>query len=153
PLGLVDTVSNGLVSAVRTLDPALTLLQISAPIAPGSSGGPLFSDKGEVIGVATALINEGQNLNFGVPIRYVKALMDDTHPVPLPASRPMPSRPANDLPQVTRDVPHHEIAFLAGCADADLQKSLRIVEEAIEVGAPVYNQRHFAACYHIYEKT
>src|SRR5690606_38774893 len=61
PLGLADTVSNGLVSAVRVVDPALTLLQISAPIAPGSSGGPLFNERGEVIGVAAAVATQGQN--------------------------------------------------------------------------------------------
>src|SRR5579883_1798967 len=55
PLGLEDTVSNGLVSATRTVDDDLKVLQISAPIAPGSSGGPIFNDRGEVIGVATAI--------------------------------------------------------------------------------------------------
>src|SRR5262249_7963339 len=74
PLGLEDTVSNGLVSAVRVVDEGLTVLQISAPIAPGSSGGPLFNERGEVIGVAAALITEGQNLNFGVPSQYLKQL-------------------------------------------------------------------------------
>jgi serine protease Do len=151
PLGFVDTVSNGLVSAVRAVDPGLTLLQISAPIAPGSSGGPLFSDRGEVIGVATALINEGQNLNFGVPIRYLKALLDNTHPIPLAAFAAATAPRPSNLPSVTRDVPHHELAFLAGCTEADLEHALHIVQEAIEVGAPVYNQHHFAACYHIYE--
>ena len=76
PLGLEDTVSNGLVSAIRKLDDDLTVLQISAPIAPGSSGGPIFNDKGEVaIGVATAIMLGGQNINFGVPITYVKELL------------------------------------------------------------------------------
>jgi serine protease Do len=150
PLGLEDTVSNGLVSAVRVVDPALTVLQISAPIAPGSSGGPLFSDRGEVIGVATAYSTEGQNLNFGVPVRYLKALLDDTHPVPLAAFAEATRKPSG-LPQVKREVPNHELKVLAGCSDPDLARAAHIVEEAIEVGAPVYNQKHFAACYHIYE--
>src|SRR5262249_43247410 len=47
--------------------------------------------------------------------------------------------------------PHHEVKFLAGCTDQDLERAARIMAEAIDVGAPVYNQRHFAACYHIYE--
>ena len=56
PLGLSDTVSDGLISAVRDVRPDLKILQISAPIAPGSSGGPLFDSHGQVIGIATAVI-------------------------------------------------------------------------------------------------
>jgi len=44
PLGLTDTVSSGLVGAVRQAETGVSVLQISAPIAPGSSGGPLFDD-------------------------------------------------------------------------------------------------------------
>jgi hypothetical protein len=150
PLGLEDTVSNGLVSAIRVMDQALTVLQISAPIAPGSSGGPLFSDKGEVIGVATAFSTEGQNLNFGVPVRYLKALLDDPHPVPLAVFADATARPSG-LPHIKREVPHHDVKLLAGCSPEDLERAARIMAEAIEVGAPVYNQQHFAACYHIYE--
>lgn len=149
PLGLEDTVTNGLVSAVRVLDPALTVLQISAPIAPGSSGGPIFSDRGEVIGVATAFIAEGQNLNFGVPARYLKTLLDAPRPMPLATFAAATARPV--LPTVRREVPAHDVKLLAGCSDGELEKAARVIAEAIEVGAPVYNERHFAACYHIYD--
>ncbi|MEI9954065.1 MAG: trypsin-like peptidase domain-containing protein [Pseudomonadota bacterium] len=81
PLGLEDTVSNGLISAVRELHAGLSVLQISAPIAPGSSGGPLFNDRGEVIGVATAVSTSGQNLNFGLPSKYVADLIEHPHPI------------------------------------------------------------------------
>jgi S1-C subfamily serine protease len=76
PLGLGNTVSDGLLSAVRVISPQRTLLQISAPISPGSSGGPVFNDRGEVIGISTLLISGGQNLNFAVPINAVKPLLD-----------------------------------------------------------------------------
>jgi hypothetical protein len=132
------------------VDPALTVLQISAPIAPGSSGGPLFSDKGEVIGVATLYSPRGQNLNFGVPVRYLKSLLDDTHPIPLADFAAATTR-RSGLPEIKRDVPHHDLKFLAGCSEGDLQLSARIMAEAIDVGAPLYNQHHFAACFHIYE--
>ena len=153
PLDLDYTVSNGLVSAVRVINPALTVLQISAPIAPGSSGGPLFNDKGEVIGVAVLYGRKGQNLNFGVPVRYLKALFDVVHPVPLAAFAEESARAeaASSLPRIKREVPRHEVSFLAGCSDQDLQNAAHIVGEAIDVGAPVYNEHHFAACYHIYE--
>lgn len=151
PLGLEDTVSNGLVSAIRVLDPSLTVLQISAPIAPGSSGGPLFSDRGEVIGVATAFISEAQNLNFGIPVRYLKELLNATHPMSI-ADFAATTAPHDDqLPRVARAVPNHDLKLLSGCSAGDLDLAVRILEAAIEVGAPLYNQGNFAACYHIYE--
>jgi hypothetical protein len=151
PLGLEDTVSNGLVSAVRVLDPKLTVLQISAPIAPGSSGGPLFSDRGEVIGVATAYSTQGQNLNFGVPTRYLKALLEAPNPVPLAAFAEATKEEDPSLPRVKRNVPVHDLKLLAGCSEDDLLRAAHIIAEAIDVGAPVYNEHHYAACYHIYD--
>jgi hypothetical protein len=155
PLGLEDTVSNGLVSAVREIDQNLTLLQISAPIAPGSSGGPLFNDRGEVIGVASRYSPKGQNLNFGIPIRYLKLLARDPRPVPLAAFAAATTKagpaPQPSMPTVKRDVPHHELSLLAGCTDQDLEQTGRLIAEAIDVGAPVYNEGHFAACYHVYD--
>lgn len=73
PLGLEQTVADGIVSAVREI-PAFTtagtyenIIQITAPISQGSSGSPVVNMKGEVIGIATFLIVEGQNLNFAIP--------------------------------------------------------------------------------------
>ena len=53
PGGLEGTFSQGIVSSLRDLD-GLSLLQITAPISPGSSGGPIVDEKGEVVGVAVA---------------------------------------------------------------------------------------------------
>jgi S1-C subfamily serine protease len=77
PKGMEHTVTSGLVSAFRQ-DEGYKLIQISVPISPGSSGGPLFDRQGRVIGITTAqLRGEGvQNLNFAVPINYVKPLID-----------------------------------------------------------------------------
>jgi serine protease Do len=151
PLGLEDTVSNGLVSAIRVLDPSLTVLQISAPIAPGSSGGPLFSDRGEVIGVATAFISEAQNLNFGIPVRYLKELLNATRPMSIADFATATAPHEERLPRVARAVPTHDLKLLSGCSAGDLALAVRILEGAIEVGASLYNQGNFAACYHIYE--
>jgi S1-C subfamily serine protease len=74
PGGLEGTFSQGIVSSLRDLD-GLSLLQITAPISPGSSGGPIVDEKGEVVGVAVATFKGGQNLNFAVPAKYV-ALLD-----------------------------------------------------------------------------
>ena len=73
PHGLANSVSDGIISAVRQEDGA-RLLQITAPISPGSSGGPLLNDGGEVIGVTQATV-EGQNLNFAVPANYLKPMV------------------------------------------------------------------------------
>lgn len=67
PLGLEQTVSDGIVSAVRRIPIFGKIIQISAPISPGSSGSPVINLKGEVIGVATFQMVEGQNLNFAIP--------------------------------------------------------------------------------------
>ncbi len=75
PLGLESTVSDGLISAVRTLNNGRRFLQISVPLSTGSSGSPLFNMKGEVIGVTTSGRLDGQNLNFAIPINSVRSLM------------------------------------------------------------------------------
>lgn len=72
PLGLDLTVSNGIVSGLRSDQ---NLIQITAPISPGSSGSPVFNTSGQVIGVVTMLATAGQNVNFAVPIKYVTSLL------------------------------------------------------------------------------
>jgi S1-C subfamily serine protease len=74
PLGLDGTFSEGLLSARRVVD-GVSLLQMSAPVSPGSSGGPVLNAVGEVIGVTTASARGGQNLNIAVPARYVQPLL------------------------------------------------------------------------------
>lgn len=73
PAGLEGTVSRGIVSGIRKAED-MQWIQITAPISPGSSGGPVFNMNGRVIGVATAYITEGQNLNFAMPVNYLKTL-------------------------------------------------------------------------------
>jgi tetratricopeptide (TPR) repeat protein len=67
PLGLDKTVSDGIVSAVREIPGFGRIVQLTAPISPGSSGSPVINMKGEVIGVATFFVVAGQNLNFAIP--------------------------------------------------------------------------------------
>ena len=73
PEGLSNTVSTGIVSAIRRID-GRTLVQISAPISHGSSGGPVLNMRGEVIGVSVSVLSEGQNLNFAVPVTELSRL-------------------------------------------------------------------------------
>ena len=74
PLWLEQTVSDGIVSAVREIPLLGKVIQIIAPISSGSSGSPVININGEVIGVATFQIVEGQNLNFAVPSEKVDKL-------------------------------------------------------------------------------
>jgi TPR repeat protein len=66
PEGLEGTFSQGIVSGVRRIGNE-TVLQITAPISPGSSGGPILDSSGRVIGIVVATLKEGQNLNLAVP--------------------------------------------------------------------------------------
>lgn len=74
PEGLEGTISSGLISGVRSVD-GLQVIQISAPISHGSSGGPVILASGAVIGVATAQLTEGQNLNFALPASLLRDLV------------------------------------------------------------------------------
>ncbi len=67
PLGLDKTVSDGIVSAVRDVPAFGKIIQVTAPISPGSSGSPVINMKGEVIGIATFFVVAGQNINFAIP--------------------------------------------------------------------------------------
>ena len=81
PLSLEATVSNGIISSIRELkDENQRLFQTTAPISPGSSGGALLNMGGELIGITTAEMVGGQNLNFAVPINVVKPLLSGSSP-------------------------------------------------------------------------
>jgi hypothetical protein len=79
PQGLEGTFSQGIVSSIREVGTD-KLLQITAPISPGSSGGPVLNGKGEVVGVSVATFRGGQNLNFAIPSNYLKTLLGKTGP-------------------------------------------------------------------------
>lgn len=74
PEGFEGTFSQGIVSALRGSD----YIQITAAISHGSSGGPVLNANGQVIGVAASTIEEGQNLNFAIPIGKLFPLMRNT---------------------------------------------------------------------------
>jgi tetratricopeptide (TPR) repeat protein len=74
PFGLELSVSDGIVSAVRELPGFGSIIQLTAPISAGSSGGPVVNMRGEVVGIATLQVIEGQNLNFAVPTKFILEL-------------------------------------------------------------------------------
>ena len=87
PLGLLNSVSTGIVSNIHFIE-GVNLIQITAPLAPGSSGGPLLNLQGQVIGV-TFMGIEGTDLNFVIPIDYL-----------LPMYEPIKGMPIGSIPLV-----------------------------------------------------
>jgi tetratricopeptide (TPR) repeat protein len=74
PFGLEGSVTNGIVSAVRDIPGFGRIIQITAPISPGSSGSPVVNMQGQVIGVATLQITGGQSVNFAIPSERIAQL-------------------------------------------------------------------------------
>jgi tetratricopeptide (TPR) repeat protein len=74
PLGLEHTVSNGIVSAIRDLPGFGEIIQITAPVSPGSSGSVVVDKSGVVIGVVVSQFSAGQNLNFSIPASQIQKL-------------------------------------------------------------------------------
>ena len=107
PLGLDFTVSQGIISALRTSEelrkvipemfgpsafaPNTQWIQTTTPISPGNSGGPLVDEAGRVVGVNTASRSDGQNLNFAVASTEIGSLLSDVSDTFLPL--PVEGRP------------------------------------------------------------
>jgi hypothetical protein len=75
PKGLPGTISDGIISAYREIE-GNRLIQMTAPISSGSSGGPVLNSSGELIGISVSQIVSGQNLNFAIPKSNLKALLN-----------------------------------------------------------------------------
>jgi len=85
PQGLEASVSAGIISGYRQAE-GYRMIQTTAAVSPGSSGGPLFDMSGGVIGMVTSAVDNtrAQNLNFAIPVIYIRTLlMTETQPTPL----------------------------------------------------------------------
>ena len=98
PRGLEGTFSQGIISSIRKVGTD-KILQLTAPISPGSSGGPVLNDKGQVIGVSVATFRGGQNLNFAIPSNYLKKLMERIGP-----TKPLKSETAKSKRSILDDL-------------------------------------------------
>jgi hypothetical protein len=76
PLGLEGTITEGIVSAIRESPEYKTeVIQYSAPTSPGNSGGPIVNSRGEVVGIISHQMRSGQNLNFAIPVKWLKIML------------------------------------------------------------------------------
>lgn len=76
PLGLYGTVSDGLVSAIRYSEESGKILQITAPVSPGSSGSPVVNEDGIVVGVVSSIVTAGQNINIAISSQQLSFMLD-----------------------------------------------------------------------------
>jgi S1-C subfamily serine protease len=172
PLGVFDySVTSGLVSQVRPVcgqddiaarhcKQELTVLQISAAISPGSSGGPLFNQYGEVVGITTAIITAGQNINLAVPGNYLKplvaqhaAISPDQFAKDTKSTGESGGGGEDDGIRIVRHVPLHETTVFDGCKGDEIGEIVHQIGETIMNGAPLYNEGKHEACFRIYEGT
>lgn len=126
PMGLEQTVSEGIVSSIREIPSVGDFFQMSAPISPGSSGSPVINLKGQVVGIATFQMVRGQNLNFAVSVKSVKKLK------PVKAGMSMPLWTYNNSlnqPGLAEELCRQGYSFSINGED---QKALEFFQEAIE---------------------
>ncbi len=83
PKGTENILSEGIVSGMKDFGSERVMIQLTAHFSQGSSGGPVFNARGEVIGVATSTLKEARNFNFAVPINLVKDKVTTRDVMPL----------------------------------------------------------------------
>ena len=140
PLGLEQTVTDGIVSAIRRLGPVGQVIQMSAPISPGSSGSPVVNMLGQVVGVASFRRQDGQNLNFAIPAKALSELSrGPERPLTTVADRPRPEEHSSASDAYLRGV--------ALLAQKNYAKALPAFEEAVR-SRPSYADAymHIGAC-------
>ncbi|MEK6281984.1 MAG: tetratricopeptide repeat-containing serine protease family protein [Acidobacteriota bacterium] len=102
PLKLEGSVSDGIVSAVREVPNVGRIIQITAPTSHGNSGSPVFNLKGQVLGVVTVKVTNGQNINLAIAAARVEKL------------RPGQLRPLSALPSKDKSTDVGESSYRTG---------------------------------------
>ncbi len=77
PYGYDFTITRGIVSCKRRLVKGISYIQSDAAINPGSSGGPLINEKGEVIGITTWAVEGSESMGFAIPINTLRSILDN----------------------------------------------------------------------------
>lgn len=117
PKGLNGTFSEGIVSGFRKFQ-TNQVLQITAPISPGSSGGPVLNSSGKVVGIAFASYSSGQNLNFAIPVKYLLLLKSSIGAI-TPISKVKPQSKSSPTTNITPNIKEGvSIKNVVRCPDA-----------------------------------
>ena len=124
PLGLEGTVTSGILSAIRESE-GYKVIQTDAAVNPGNSGGPLVDESGRVIGGITFKLSSSENLNFAVPINYVRGLLDNLQ-------QPM------TLEQLRARIGESETKSEQDNAEPSLSETLEWLTEQIPLGSSQY---------------
>ncbi len=154
PLGFDYSMSDGIIGGLRELE-GVPALQVSVPLSRGSSGGPILSERGEVVGVTRGIVPGGGALGIATPVNSVKALREAADGRPAQPFEEFASARAARTPRGggrQREVPNHPVALLEGCSEQDLRRSVERVVLAIEEGAPIYNEGDPEGCYRVYAR-
>ncbi|MEP6922501.1 MAG: trypsin-like peptidase domain-containing protein [bacterium] len=125
PFGLEGSVTNGIVSAVRDIPTFGRIIQITAPISPGSSGSPVVNMHGQVIGVATLQITGGQSVNFAIPSERISQLQT----VPLMSLSELVTSSSRNKRAKAVQLFRDGLSFLSR---DDCEKALPYFEKAVE---------------------
>jgi hypothetical protein len=122
PKGFERSVSKGILSAIRELD-GFRVLQMDASISSGSSGGPILNSDGDVVGMTSFKYVDGDQLNFGIPVNYLRGLLSVDQNLTFDALHPT----AEKKSMFGRDKPNPKPGVLvSGYGSADSYGRFRI---------------------------
>lgn len=97
PQGLTQSISEGIASGIRQIGDA-SWIQHSAAISPGSSGGALIGEEGQLLGINAFLLKESQNLNFAVPVSALVQAVSDARAEATPLKFPQAKQRSAESP-------------------------------------------------------
>jgi len=148
PLGYGNTLSQGIISGLRPHHGQSDLIQLTAPISPGSSGGPILSAAtGEILGMASGSQSSGQNINFAIPSRVIAEQLKTL-------DKP-PERELKEFsPEIKKTIAEARVvreSLASECTDADASTLNHAIQEAIASGVGIYNNGDHLGCYRLYE--
>jgi len=126
PKGLSNTISEGIVSGLRA-DGSEEVIQHTAPISPGSSGGALVDSNGNLLGMNSWQVTDAQNLNFAISVKHLQEALETAHQVTTALSFP-PGEPTGAAASVTPRVSR---------SPGELVSAAKTLCVSISAGSPV----------------
>jgi hypothetical protein len=155
PKGLSGTISEGIVSGIRTLENK-SLIQITAPISPGSSGGPVINNSGQVIGIAVGTLTSGQNLNFAIPTSSLKALLEKQSssitPLNIPKGTTLPKTTKNEI-DIKEGIVIRDWKYETGIFSSNVQSHHKLIKSISFRNKLPYTVKNIQVIFILFDKT